>query len=180
MVQNRFFLSFPAKKVNDNKFSSQNNVQEDMNKWGMTKWWKCKFCPIISALQSELQLVLNYCLLGKENVFVKKVPTCLNSALQESLRWHARSWSLDYAFKPDLYDPLVLFVKLEFILAWTPKSSKRVGFRDMTNFSFTMYLKQKKASALGGFNFANLALELINRNYLQEYLICCQLGALNL
>ena len=79
-----------------------------------------------------------------------------------------------------MYDPLVLFVNLEFILAWTPKSSKRVGFRDMTNFSFTMYLKQKKASALGGFNFANLALELINRNYLQEHLICSKLGALSL
>ena len=44
MVQNRFFLSFPVKKVNNNKFSSQNfvisskitfqnNVQDDMNKF---------------------------------------------------------------------------------------------------------------------------------------------------
>ena len=80
--------------------------------------------------------------IGKENVFVKKVPTCLNSALQESLRWHARSWSLDYAFKPDLYDPLVLFVKLEFILAWTPKSSKRVGFRDMTQVLVSLFEKK--------------------------------------
>ena len=55
------------------------------------------------------------------------------------------------SIKLNLYDPSVLLVKLEFILAWTPKSSKRVGFRDMTNFSFTMYLKQKKASKLGGF-----------------------------
>ena len=27
-----FFLSLPVKKVNNNKFSSQNNVQDDMNK----------------------------------------------------------------------------------------------------------------------------------------------------
>ena len=40
LVQNRFVLSLPVKKVNDNKFSShnfvissQNNVQDDMNKF---------------------------------------------------------------------------------------------------------------------------------------------------